>query len=197
LRDTLSAGVPAALVSRRPDVRSSELALTAANANVGINKAALYPALVISPEGGWDNYLFKNWFNIPGSLFGMVVGGLTAPVFDRKKLKTAFRISEVDREKTVIEFKQTVLVAVGEVSDALAERSKLKEQQAVAANRVDTLKQAIANANSLFRNGMANYLEVITAQSNVLQSELELASIKKGQLSAEVELYRSLGGGWN
>ena len=197
VRDTLSAGVPAALVSRRPDVRSSELALTAANADVAINKAALYPSLVIQPEGGWDNYIFKNWFNIPGSLFGMVVGGLTAPVFQRGKLKTAYRVSEVDREKTVIQFKQTVLVAVGEVSDALAERSKLKEQQAVAANRVDTLKQAIVNANSLFRNGMANYLEVITAQSNVLQSELELASIKKGQLSAEVELYRSLGGGWN
>jgi len=197
LRDTLSAGVPAALVSRRPDVRSSELALTAANADVAINKAALYPSLVIQPEGGWDNYIFKNWFNIPGSLFGMVVGGLTQPVFQRGKLRTAYRVSEVDREKTVIQFKQTVLVAVGEVSDALAERNKLKEQQAVAANRVDTLRQAIANANSLFRNGMANYLEVITAQSNVLQSELELASIKKGQLSAEVELYRSLGGGWN
>ena len=84
-----------------------------------------------------------------------------------------------------------------EVSDALAKASKLKEQQAVAAIRVSTLQAAIVNANSLFRNGMANYLEVITAQSNVLQSELELASIKKGQLSAEVELYRSLGGGWN
>jgi len=197
VRDTLSAGVPAALVSRRPDVRSSELALTAANADVAINKAALYPSLVISPEGGWDNYIFSNWFNIPGSLFGMVVGGLTQPVFQRKKLTTAYRISEVDREKTVILFKQTVLVAVGEVSDALAERNKLKEQQTVAATRVSTLRQAISNANSLFRNGMANYLEVITAQSNVLQSELELASIKKGQLSAEVELYRSLGGGWN
>jgi hydrophobic/amphiphilic exporter-1 (mainly G- bacteria), HAE1 family len=197
VRDTLSAGVPAALVSRRPDVRSSELALTAANADVAINKAALYPSLVISPEGGWDNYIFKNWFNIPGSLFGMVVGGLTQPVFQRKKLTTAYRISEVDREKTVLQFKQTVLVAVGEVSDALAERNKLKEQQAVAANRVNTLQRAISNANSLFRNGMANYLEVITAQSNVLQSELELASIKKGQLNAEVELYRSLGGGWN
>jgi outer membrane protein TolC len=127
----------------------------------------------------------------------MVVGGLTQPVFERKKLKTAYRISEVDREKTVIQFKQTVLVAVGEVSDALAERNKLKEQQVVALNRVNTLQRAISNANSLFRNGMANYLEVITAQSNVLQSELELASIKKGQLSAEVELYRSLGGGWN
>jgi outer membrane protein TolC len=105
-------------------------------------------------------------------------------------------VAEVDREKTVIEFKQSVLVAVGEVSDALAKASKLKEQQAVAAIRVSTLQQAIANANSLFRNGMANYLEVITAQGNILQSQLELVSIKKGQLSAEVELYRSLGGGW-
>ena len=197
VRDTLSAGVPAALVSRRPDVRSSELALAAANADVAINKAALYPSLVITPEGGWDNYIFRNWFNIPGSLFGAVVGGLTQPVFERKKLRTAYRVSEVDREKTVIQFKQSVLVAVGEVSDALGKIAKLKEQQAVARNRVNTLQQAISNANSLFRNGMANYLEVITAQSNVLQSELELASIKKGQLSAEVELYRSLGGGWN
>ena len=197
VRDTLSAGVPAQLLSRRPDVRSSELALTSANANVGINKAALYPSIVISPEGGWDTYIFKNWFNIPGSLFGAVLGGVTQPVFQRKKLKTQYQIAEVDREKTVIEFKQSVLTAVGEVSDALARISKLKEQRVVVANRVDTLQQAIVNANSLFSNGMANYLEVITAQSNVLQSQLELASIKKGQLSAEVELYRSLGGGWN
>jgi multidrug efflux system outer membrane protein len=197
VRDALSGGVPAELLSRRPDVRSSELALTVANANVGINKAALYPTIVISPEGGWDNYLLKNWFNIPGSVFGAVVGGLTQPVFQRKKLKTAYQVSEVDREKTVIQFKQSVLVAVGEVSDAMGKISKLREQRVVVTSRVDTLQLAIANANSLFRNGLANYLEVITAQSNVLQSELELASIKKGQLSAEVELYRSLGGGWN
>jgi len=157
----------------------------------------LYPTIVISPEGGWDNYLLKNWFNIPGSLFGAVVGGLTQPVFQRKKLKTAYQVAEVDREKTVIQFKQSVLTAVGEVSDAMATISKLREQRIVVTSRVDTLQLAIANANSLFRNGLANYLEVITAQSNVLQSELELASIKKGQLSAEVELYRSLGGGWN
>ena len=197
IRNSLATGVPASLLSRRPDVRSSELALTIANANVGINKAAMYPSIVITPEGGWDTYIFKNWFNIPGSLFGAVVGGLTQPVFERKKLKTQYELAKVDREKAVTQFKESVLTAVGEVSDALAKMAKLKEQQAVALNRVNTLQQAINNANSLFRNGMANYLEVITAQSNVLQSELELASIKKGQLSAEVELYRSLGGGWN
>ena len=197
VRDTLSAGVPAALVSRRPDVRSSELALTVANANVGITKASLYPSLTITAQGGLNSFKASNWFNIPGSLFGVVGGGLTQPIFQRKQLKTQYELAKVDREKTVIEFRQSVLVAVGEVSDALAKIQKLKEQQVVAARRVATLRQAITNANMLFRNGLANYREVITAQSNVLQSELELASIKKGQLTAEVELYRSLGGGWN
>jgi multidrug efflux system outer membrane protein len=197
LKADISAGVPAAMVRRRPDVRSSELALTVANANVGITKAQLYPSLVITPQGGIDTYTFSNWFNIPGSLFGIVAGGITQPLFQRRQLKTQYELAEVDRERTVIQFKQSVLVAVGEVSDALARISKLKAQQTVAANRVDTLRLAIINANKLFSNGMANYLEVITAQGSVLQSELELASIKKGQLSAEVELYRSLGGGWN
>ncbi|HXB94126.1 MAG TPA: efflux RND transporter permease subunit, partial [Puia sp.] len=197
VRDSLSAGVPAGLVSRRPDVRSSELALTVANANVGITKAQLYPTLTITAQGGLNTFTASNWFNIPGSLFGLVGGGLTQPLFQRRQLKTQYELAKVDREKTVIQFRQSVLVAVGEVSDALAAMLKLKEQRVVAASRVDTLRQAIVNANSLFRNGMANYLEVITAQSNVLQSELELATIKKGQLSAEVELYRSLGGGWN
>jgi len=197
VRESLSAGVPAQLVSRRPDVRSSELALTAANANVGITKANLYPSLTITGQGGLNSFKASDWFNIPGSLFGIVGGGLTQPIFQRKQLKTQYELAKVDREKTVIQFRQSVLVAVGEVSDALAKITKLKEQQVVAARRVNTLQSAITNANSLFRNGLANYLEVITAQSNVLQSELELASIKKGQLSAEVELYRSLGGGWN
>ncbi len=197
VRDTLSAGVPAALVSRRPDVRSSELALTIANANVGITKASLYPSLVITAQGGLNTFTSSNWFNIPGSLFGLVGGGIVQPLFQRKQLKTQFELAKVDRERSVIQFRQSVLVAVGEVSDALGKMAKLKEQRVVVANRVNTLQQAIINANSLFRNGMATYLEVITAQSSVLQSELELASIKKGQLSAEVELYRSLGGGWN
>jgi hydrophobic/amphiphilic exporter-1 (mainly G- bacteria), HAE1 family len=197
VRDNLAAGVPAEMVSRRPDVRNAELALTAANADVGIAKANLYPSLVITPQGGIDTYTFSNWFNIPGSLFGIVAGGVTQPLFQRQQLKTKYELAKVDRERAVIQFKQSVLTAVGEVSDALAKIATYKEQQAVAASRVDTLQLAIANANKLFANGLANYLEVITAESNVLQSQLELASIKKGQLSAEVELYRSLGGGWN
>lgn len=194
--DNLSAGLPSALVSRRPDVRSSELALNIANANVGINQAEMYPALRITASGGVNSFKASNWFNIPASLFGIVSGSVLQPLLNHKELKTNFEVAKIDREKTVIQFRQTVLNAVGEVSDALVKIDKLKTEEDISANRVNTLQKATANANQLFKNGMANYLEVITAQSNVLQSELELTAIKTERLNAVAELYRSLGGGW-
>jgi multidrug efflux system outer membrane protein len=196
LPENLSAGVPTELLSRRPDVKSNELALMIANSNVGITKADMYPALRITASGGVNTFMASNWFNIPASLFGIVAGSVIQPVFEHKELKTKYQVAQVEREKTVLQFKQSVLNAVGEVSDAMVSIDKLKSQQSIAANRVSTLKQATSNANLLFKNGMANYLEVITAQSNVLQSELELASIKRDQLNAVSDLYRSLGGGW-
>jgi outer membrane protein TolC len=125
-----------------------------------------------------------------------VAGGVVQPLFQKKQLTTAYELAKVNREKTVIEFRQSVLNAVGEVSDALVRIEKLQAERSIAITRVNTLQKAISNANLLFKTGMADYLEVITAQSNVLQSELELASITREQLSAKVELYRSLGGGW-
>jgi len=194
--DEISTGVPTEMVKRRPDVRSGELALTIANANVGIAKANLYPSLVITATGGLNSFKASNWFNIPASLFGIAGGGLTEPLFRRRELRTQYELAKVDREKAVIQFRQSVLIAVGEVSDALGKIEKLKEQQQIVASRVNILQQAITNANLLFRNGMATYLEVITAQSSVLQGELELATLKREQLDAVVGLYKSLGGGW-
>jgi multidrug efflux system outer membrane protein len=196
LPDNLSAGIPTNMVSRRPDVRSAELALTIANANVGINKAAMYPALRITASGGLNSYLASNWFNIPASLFGIVAGSVLQPLLDHKTLSTQYKVAEVDREKTVLQFRQSVLNAVGEVSDALVKIQKLKQQEVIVQTQVNTLNLATSNANLLFKNGMATYLEVITAQSSVLQSQLQLASIKRDELSAVSELYQSLGGGW-
>lgn len=195
-QNNLSTGFPAAMVSLRPDVKSAELELVKANAKVGIAKAGLYPSFVISATGGVDSYMFKNWFNIPGSLFGMVAGGLTQPIFQHKEMRTQYELALVDRDKAVIQFKQSVLKAVGDVSDQLVKIEKLKQQYTIADTRVGVVKLGLSNANLLFKSGMANYLEVITAQSNALQSELDLATIKTDQLNAEVELYRALGGGW-
>ncbi|WP_214226583.1 efflux transporter outer membrane subunit [Pedobacter sp. B4-66] len=191
----LSAGIPSEMVSRRPDVKSAELSLNIANAKVGIAKASMYPSLSITASGGLNSFKASNWFNIPASLFGVVGGGLTQPIFQRKQLKSQYELAKIDREKVVLEFRQSVLNAVGEVSDELVKIEKLKLQYDISSKRVGTLQQAVKNANLLFKNGMATYLEVITAQSNSLQSELELAAIKTAQLSASVELYRSLGGG--
>lgn len=191
----LTAGIPSQMVSRRPDVKSAELSLNIANSKVGIAKASLYPSISITANGGLNSFKASNWFNVPASLFGVVAGGITQPIFQRKQLKSQFELAKIDREKVVLEFRQSVLNAVGEVSDELVKIEKLKLQYDISAKRVNTLQQAVKNANLLFKNGMATYLEVITAQSNSLQSELELAAIKTAQLSASVELYRSLGGG--
>lgn len=190
-------GYPVALLNNRPDVKASEYALRAANESVGIAQASMYPSLNITANGGLNSFKASNWFNIPGSLFGMVAGSVAQPVFQRRKLKTAFEIAKLEREKSVLQFRQTVLTAVTEVSDALVKSARLKEQVAIAENRVDTLRSTIKNANMLFGSGMATYLEVILAQGNLLQGELELSNLKRQRLTADVELYTALGGGIN
>ena len=192
----LSAGLPSKLLQRRPDVRRAELEVMKSHAIVGINRAAMYPSLTITAQGGLNAFMASNWFNVPASLFGSLFGGLSQPLFQRKSLKTQFEISKIDRDKSVIEFRQQVLKAVGEVSDALVKIQKLDEQQSFASSRALVLNKATVNADMLFKNGMANYLEVISAQSNALKTELELALIEKDRLYAVVELYRSTGGGW-
>jgi NodT family efflux transporter outer membrane factor (OMF) lipoprotein len=194
--DQLTTGLPVAMVSRRPDVRTEELALVSANAQVGVAQANMYPALNITAGGGLESFKSSNWFSIPNSLFGLAAGTIAQPLFRKKQLKTQFEIAKIEREQAVIKFRQSVLLATGEVSNALVQVEKLKEQQVIAVGQVDTLQLAVGNAQMLFKSDLANYLEVITAQTNALQAELNLASVQRSQLGAMVELYRSLGGGW-
>jgi len=192
----LRTGLPASVVSRRPDVRSLELALVAANARVGVAQANMYPALNITAGGGLESFKSSNWFNIPGSLFGLAAGTIAQPIFRKRELKTAYEVAKLQREEAVIRFRQSVLQAVVEVSNALVQTDKLEQQRVIAAGQTDTLKRAVFNAQLLFKSDMANYLEVITAQSNALQAELNLATVQRNKLNTVVELYRALGGGW-
>lgn len=192
----LEAGVPSGMVALRPDVKASEFVLQEANARTGIARAELYPSLAITASGGVNAFEVSNWFTMPASLFGTIAGGLTQPLLNGKRLRTQYKVSVAEREKAVISFRQSVLVAVAEVSDALVSLEKNNAQYAAAQNRVAILEKAVANADLLFKSGMANYLEVITAQDNLLQSELGLLSQQRARLDAAVELYRSLGGGW-
>jgi outer membrane protein TolC len=191
----LLAGIAAQLLANRPDVRASELNLVAANARIGVAQDSMYPALMITGNGGLNAFRASKWFVLPSSLFYTIAGGLTQPLFERAQLRTQLTVARIQYEQAVIEFRQAVTNGVREVSDALGQLEKLKEQERVATSRVATLKNAVINARHLFAAGMANYLEVITAQGNALQAELMLAQLKQQQLLATVNLYRALGGG--
>jgi outer membrane protein, multidrug efflux system len=194
--DSLSTGVPIAILNRRPDVRANEMSLVKANAQVGISQANMYPALTLTAGTGFESLKASNWFNVPGSLFGLAGGTLVQPILQGRQLKTQFEIAKQQREQAVILFRQSVLTAAIEVSNALIQVSKLREQEIIARQRTDTLSAAVGNAQLLFKNDLADYLEVITAQQTALDAELSLAFIQRAELNARVELYRSLGGGW-
>ncbi len=194
--EELATGVPSTMLSIRPDVKDVELGLTIANAKVGIANAKLYPSLIISANGGLNAFKASNWFNIPASLFGVVGGGITQPIFQRGALKTQFELSKIERDQSVLRFRQVVIAAVVEVANEQAKIVNLKDEYLIAQQRVKILQVAVKNSDLLFKSGMANYLEVITAQGNLLQGELDLTNLKTAQLNASVGLYRALGGGW-
>jgi NodT family efflux transporter outer membrane factor (OMF) lipoprotein len=194
--ESLPTGIPAAMVSRRPDVRTNEMALVAANARIGVAEANMYPTLSISANGGLNAYKASKWFTMPASLFATGAAGLTQPIFQRRALKTQYEVAKIQRDQAAITFRQSAINAIGEVANAMVRLDKLKGQYTINTSQVNTLRGAIGNAELLFKSGLADYLEVITAQGNLLQAELNQATIERDQLSAMVELYRALGGGW-
>jgi len=196
ITDTISAGIPLYMVSHRPDVRASELELRSANAEIGVAQAYRYPSLNIDAKGGVNSMLPSNWVSIPGSLFGSLIGSITQPVFSRRKLKTNFEIAKLDRDKAEIDFQQTVLEAINEITNTLVALKNLEEELLIAEKRVEVAQLGIKQAGLLFRAGLATYLEVISAQKNAIDSELDLVSVKQQLVLARVELYRALGGGW-
>jgi outer membrane protein, multidrug efflux system len=196
LAQSFATGVPSAMLSRRPDVKIRELELVAANAQVGIAKAQMYPSLRITAAGGIETFKISNWFSFPASLFGAAAASITQPLLHRRVLRTQHQVAQVQRNTAVLRFRQTVLTAVGEVSDALAQVEKLQQRLEIASQRLNILQAAVRNAQLLFQNGQATYLEVIIAQASLLQTNLDFANIMRARLDASIELYRSLGGGW-
>jgi len=194
--DTLPSGIPSALLQNRADVREAELALRGAHADMGTAKATLYPSLTLSASGGVEAVKASDWFTLPGALLGTVQAGLLQPVFQRGQLKAQFNQSKIVQDKAELSFKQSVLMAVSDVSNALVKLDKVKEQEVFVEQRSQTLHKAVDNAGMLFIAGMVTYLDVLTAQSSSLQADLDLASVRGQHLTAMSDLYRALGGGW-
>ncbi|WP_228452245.1 efflux transporter outer membrane subunit [Chryseobacterium sp. c4a] len=194
--DHVSAGIPLELLSYRPDVKTAELEVRKSAAAIHVAKMSMYPSLNITAQGGVNAFQISKWFSVPGSLFGMAAGAIAQPILNGKQLKTQYEQSKVLADQAEIGFKQSVLKAVGEVSDALVQIQKLEEQQKIAEGLVVKSNEAVKKADVLFKYNSATYVEVIMTQTNKLNAELELASLKAQRLNAITALYRSVGGGW-
>src|SRR5690606_27614604 len=123
------------------------------------------------------------------------IGNITQPIFSRRKLKTNFEIAKLDRDNAEIDFQQTVLTAINEVTNSLVSLKNLETELQIAEKRVEVAQLGVKQAGLLFRAGLATYPEVSSAQKNAIESELDLVSIKQQLVLSRVELYRALGGG--
>tara|TARA_R110002050_G_scaffold536_3_gene3800 strand:- start:4814 stop:6226 length:1413 start_codon:yes stop_codon:yes gene_type:complete len=188
-------GVPARLLRNRPDVMAAEYALIKDFELTNVAKSSFYPSLTLTASGGLQSLELDNLLNA-NSLFATVVGGLTQPLLNQRKLKTQKEVALANQESSFLNFKKTLLVAGSEVSNALfsyeAETKKFEFRK----NEVEALRKAESNSEELLKNGYANYLDLLTARQSALSAELNLITNKLSQLSATVELYRALGGGW-
>ncbi|MCC9064706.1 efflux transporter outer membrane subunit [Flavobacterium piscisymbiosum] len=195
LNMALPSGVPAALLSRRPDVKAAEYAVMSANAKTGLAKATMYPTLSLSPSIGINSFEFDTWFNFPGSVTKTIAANLVQPIFKKRQLRTAYEIAILEQEKAVVQFKQSFITAVGEVSDAMSKLKNADKRMELATEKSVSLDKATHDANLLYKSGMATYLEVIVAQNSALQNDLDVVAIKLEKLNAAINLYRALGGG--
>ncbi len=191
----LNTGVPSQLLSNRPDLMAAEYKLIQAFELSNVARSNFYPSLTLSASGGFQSLDFDNFFDT-NSLFATLVGGLTQPIFNGRKIKTQYEVSQAQQEQAQLQFKQTFLVASKEVSDALFTYQSVTEKIEVKQKEFDAYNLASEYSNELLDNGYANYLEVLIAQENALNSRLNLVSIKYSQLKSIVDLYKALGGGW-
>ena len=195
LPQTLSAGVPAELLSRRPDVRQAELALAQAFYNVNSARASFYPNLTLSGTLGWTTGN-GNIVLDPGSLIANLIASLSQPVFGRGVNKARLQAAQAQYEQAGYLFRQSLLDAGVEVNNALTLWQTAKKRVELGKKQIISLQAAVWNTQLLMKHGNADYLEVLTAQKNLLQAELTEASDRLDEIKSVINLYRALGGGY-
>ena len=195
IQTSLKTGVPAQLLVNRPDVRASEFALINAFELTNVARSNFYPSLTLSASGGLQALQIDELFDT-NSLFATNIGGLTQPIFNRRSIKTQYEVAQAQQEQARLQFKQALLTASREVSDALYTYEAATEKLDVKRKEFESYNTATEYSEELLDNGLANYLEVLTARENALNSSLDLINTRLTQLQSVVDLYEALGGGW-
>lgn len=193
---TLSYGVPAQLLAKRPDVQQAEFKFRSAFEMTNVAQASFYPSITLSTGMiGVSAVNSLSQFFKPENLIASLIGGLTQPIFARKKLVTQLKVAKAEQKAALYGFEKAVLSAGQEVSDILNLYKNALDKDQDRTDQVDAYKKAVEYSQELLQAGEATYLEVITAQQGLLQAQLDQNSDKLQQLQATSNLYRALGGG--
>ena len=191
----LKVGFPSQLLRNRPDVIAAEYGLVNAFELTNVAKSNFYPSIGISASGGFQSLELDKLLSV-NSLFATTIGSLTQPIFNGRQIRTQYEVAKTQQEIAYLDFKQALLNASKEVSDALYTFQAAGEKILIKTQEFEAYDKAIEYSEELLNNGFANYLEVLTARENALNSELDLINARYSQLNSVIELYRALGGGW-
>lgn len=191
----IPAGLPSALLERRPDIRQAEDLLIAANANIGAAKAQYFPQITLTGLLGGQSRALTALFTGPGRNWNFVPTA-TLPIFEGGRIRNNVRLTEAQREEALANYRKAITTAFREVSDALIGVRKTGEQRAQEELLVKALEDSDRLSTLRYRGGLDSYLQVLDAERNLFQGQLDLARLRRDELNSIVALYRALGGGW-
>ena len=189
-------GLPSELLERRPDIAANERLMAAANAQIGVAKAAYFPMFNLFPSAGFESTTIVNWLSSP-SAFALIGASAVVTAFDAGRRRAASDQARAAYDQTVANYRQDVLTAYQEVEDNLAAMRLLEDESNTQTLAVAAAEHSLALSNNRYRGGVTTYLEVITAQATALSNERTAVQISGRRMVDSVLLIKALGGGWN
>jgi len=191
----LPAGLPSALIERRPDVQQAEQQIVSANAEIGVARSAYFPDIPLTASGGFESTALAALFAGTNAIWTTTLGA-TEPVFTAGRTRSQVALAQAQREEAIVRYQETIRQAFREVADSLIGYQKLREFREEQAALLASAQDARRLAEVRYVGGATSYLEVLDAETRLFDAELGLAEAQLSELNAFVEVYRALGGGW-
>lgn len=188
--------LPSQLLERRPDIASAERSVMAANANIGVAKAAYYPDLTLNMNGGYSSSTYSNWISLPNR-FWSVGPQLAMTLFDGGQRSAEVDRSEAAYDETVAKYRQTVLDGFREVENFLVQLKVLQDEAVVRQQALDAARESLRLTQNQYKAGLIAYIDVVVTQAAALSNERSNLDLLQSRLIASVQLIAALGGGWD
>jgi len=195
LRASIPAGLPSRLLERRPDIRQAEQQLVAANAQIGVARAQLFPQISLTGTAGLQSIGLGNLFDWPARAWNWT-GAASQPIFNGGALRANVRLTQAQQQQALLTYQQAVQQAFRDVSDSLIAYSKYREFRTHQEALASAAQGASELSHTRYQGGVTSYLEVLTNETNYFTAELGLARARLGERLALVQIYDALGGGW-